>query len=303
MASVVGFVGLGQMGVPMARRALAAGIEIEVHDARRDAGEQLQRSGAVWRDSPCELGRSAEIVVVMVPGAQVEQVLLGDGGLVDGGRAGLIVIEGGNSDPAASRRRAAALAAAEIRMLDIGFSGGPQNAFTGDLAVMAGGDRTAFDQALPLLSAFGREIEYFGDSGAGHLAKALNHLVQGVTAQAIGEALAIAQSTGLDVGRWVEVVSHGAAGSWLMDRTSEMLAVDEFPDMDDWWQGLGTRNQLTYSVEAAAAAQQPVPLAALAHELRTLSTRSPRSDALENYVRLTWAFAHGAGHQSTASGP
>ena len=296
MAAVVGFVGLGQMGAPMARRAIAAGMAIEVHDARRAAGEQLECSGAVWRENPRELGRAAEIVVVMVPARHVEQVLLGDGGLLDAGRPGLIIIEGGNSDPAASRRRAAVLAAAEIRMLDVGFSGGPHNALTGDLAVMVGGDRTAFDRARPLLSAFGREIEYFGDSGAGHLAKALNHLVQGITAQAIGEALAIAQASGLDVARWVEVVSKGAAGSWLMDRTREMLGVDEFPGIDDWWHGLGARNQLTYSLEAAAAAQRAVPLTALAYELRTLSTQAPRSDALENYVRLTWAFAHNAGH-------
>jgi 3-hydroxyisobutyrate dehydrogenase-like beta-hydroxyacid dehydrogenase len=296
MAPVVGFVGLGQMGAPMARRAAAVGMTIEVHDARREAAEELQAGDAVWRESPSELGRTAEIVVVMVPSGRVEQVLLGDSGLAHAAHPGLIVIEGGNSDPAASRSRATALAAAGIRMLDIGFSGGPQNALTGDLAVMAGGDRAAFDQALPLLRAFGREIEYFGDSGAGHLAKALNHLVQGITAQAIGEALAIARAAGIDAGRWVEVVAKGAAGSWLMDRTQEMLSVEDFPGMDDWWDGLGTRNQLTYSLEAADAAQQPVPLTALAHQLRTRSTRAPRSDALENYVRLTWAFSHGAGH-------
>lgn len=292
----VGFVGVGQMGMPMARRALAAGMPVDVYDARREACSELEAGGATWRDSPSELGRTAEIVVVMVPSPRVEQVLLGDGGLVEAGQPGLIVIEGGNSDPAASRRRAAALADAGIKMLDVGFSGGPQNALTGDLAVMAGGDRDAFDAALPLLSAFGHQIAYFGASGAGHLAKALNHLVQGVTALAIGEALAIARASGLDVARWVEVVSTGAAASWLMDRTGEMLEVDDFGGMDDWWRGLGARNQLTYSLEAAAAVQQAAPLTELAHELRTVSTQASRSEALENYVRLTWAFAHGAGH-------
>jgi hypothetical protein len=82
-----------------------------------------------------------------------------------------------------------------------------------------------------------------------------------------------------------------------MDRTREMLTVDEFPGMDAWWDSLGARSQLTYSLEAAALARQPVPLTAVADELRATSKRSPRSDALEAYVRLTWAFAHGAGHR------
>jgi 2-hydroxy-3-oxopropionate reductase len=291
----VGFVGLGQMGVPMARRAVSAGMAVELHDRRGDAGAELESEGAVRRHELRELARSAEIVVVMVPATRVEEVLLGPEGLVGSRRPGLIVIEGGNSDPAASRRRAAALADAGVRMLDVGFSGGPQNALTGDLAVMAGGEQEAYDAALPLLSVLGREVAYFGDAGAGHLAKSLNHLVQGITAQAIGEALAIADASGLDVARWVEVVSKGAAGSWLMERTGEMLTVDEFPGMDDWWRGLGARNQLTYSLEAAADAGQDVPLTVLAHDLRTLSKQAPRSEALEQYVRLTWAFAHGAG--------
>jgi 3-hydroxyisobutyrate dehydrogenase-like beta-hydroxyacid dehydrogenase len=291
----VGFVGLGQMGVPMARRALSAGIAVAVHDRRRAACVELESAGAAWRDGVRELAGASEIVVVMVPATHVEDVLFGAGGVASSGRRGLIAIEGGNSDPAASRRRAAALADVGIRMLDVGFSGGPQNALTGDLAVMAGGERAAYDDALPLLSALGRNVAYFGASGGGHLAKSLNHLVQGITAQAIGEALAIAHASGLDVPRWVEVVSKGAAGSWLMERTREMLSVDEFPGMDEWWRGLGSRNQFTYSLEAAAETEQSVPLAALAHELRTLSKQAPRSDALEQYVRLTWAFAHGAG--------
>jgi 3-hydroxyisobutyrate dehydrogenase-like beta-hydroxyacid dehydrogenase len=204
------------------------------------------------------------------------------------------VIEGGNSDPAESARFATTFERAGATMIDVGFSGGPRGAADGQLAMMVGGPKAAFDRIEPILRTFGTHIGYFGASGTGHLAKALNHLVQGLTAQAIGEALSIGQASGLDIEEWVRIVSCGAAGSWLMDRTREML--DQPPpapaEVTAWWGGHGARNQLSYALEAAEKSAIAVPLTATGHEIRVLSLGAGRSTAMEFYVRLTWTLAH-----------
>jgi 2-hydroxy-3-oxopropionate reductase len=279
------------MGGPMARRLVEHGFDVTVNDRVPEAVAELTALGA----SRCEeLSALAHVdaVLAMVPAAVVESLMLGPGGVLEHVAPGTLVIDGGNSDPAVSRRIAAAVAERGVAYLDVGFSGGPSKATDGTLAVMAGGDAADYARAEPLFRALGGELAHVGPSGAGHLAKALNHLVVGLTSQAIGEALAIAAANGLDPARWIDVARSGAAGSWLMDRARQMVALDEHPGMDAWWGGLGGRTQLTYSMEAADAGAVAVPLTALGHELRKLSLEEHRAPALEQYVRLTWTFAN-----------
>jgi 2-hydroxy-3-oxopropionate reductase len=290
----IGFVGLGQMGQPMARRLLDAGYSVAVHDVARARSRSLGQLGAAEQPSAADVARFADVIFVMVPARHVSEALVGKRGLLRGIRLGAVVIEGGNSDPAESIRFAEIFRQAGATMLDIGFSGGAGGAAAGRLAMMVGGPQASFERVEPVLRSLGCEVGYFGDSGSGHLAKALNHLVQGLTAQAIGEALAIAEASGLDIEEWLRVASQGAAASWLIDRAREMTkrAPADPDDVTAWWAGHGARNQLSYALEAAESSSVAVPLAAVAHQIRSLSLASPRSRAMEFYVQLTWAFAH-----------
>lgn len=287
----VGMVGLGRMGGPMARRLVEHGLEVTVNDRVPQAVAELTALGASSCDDFSAL-EAMDAILAMVPAAVVEPLMLGPGGVLQHTAAGALVIDGGNTDPAVSRRVAAAAAERGIAYLDVGFSGGPSKATAGTLAVMAGGEAADFARAEPLLRVLGKELAHVGPAGAGHLAKALNHLVVGLTSQAIGEALAIAEANGLDPAQWLQVASSGAAGSWLMDRARQMVELEEYPGLDAWWGGLGGRTQLTYSVEAADEGGVAVPLTALGHELRKLSLDEHRAPALEQYVRLTWTFAN-----------
>lgn len=290
----VGFIGLGQMGLRMTLRLMDAGCEPTCYDVAPAARDVAASLGLRLAEDARAVAEASDVVFIMVPSRCVADVLEGERGALGGLGAGKILVEGGNSDPRESVRLAARCADAGGAMLDVGFSGGPLGARDGSLAVMVGGSREAYERARDVLLILGSDVAYFGPSGSGHLSKALNHLVQGLTAQAIGEALALASATGIDVREWTCVASHGAAGSWLMDRAREMLEHPP-PDPDkvaSWWSGHGARNQLSYALEAAEENRVAVPLAALGHQIRTLSLAAERSPAVEFYVGLTWELAH-----------
>lgn len=290
----IGFVGLGQMGLPMATRLVEGGHAVVGFDLSEDACDQLRQLGAEISPDVGSVAAQSSVVFVMVPSRRVGEIFEGEDGAIARSNQGTILVEGGNSDPRESVRLAELAEAQGVNLLDVGFSGGPRGAAAGELAVMVGGSKESYHRVESLLGVLGKHVDYFGPSGSGHLSKALNHLVQGLTAQAIGEAVAIAESTDLDTQKWVRAVSHGAAGSWLMDRMREMQEADppKQEDVDAWWAGHGARNQLSYALEAAEAAEVPVPLAATGHQVRVLSLSADRSVAMEIYVRLTWALAH-----------
>jgi 3-hydroxyisobutyrate dehydrogenase-like beta-hydroxyacid dehydrogenase len=294
VATRIGMVGLGEMGYPMAGRLRAARHPLIVFDALPAIRERAAAEGFKIGVDLHEIACCSDVVIVMVPSRFVGDVVLGEVGLLASARPGLIIIDGGNSDPVKSVGYARECAADGVTLLDIGFSGGPLGATAGTLAVMVGGEVSAYNLVAPILKVVGHEIGYFGSSGNGHLAKAINHLVQGLTAQAIGEALAIAQAAGIDAADWVRVAAAGAAGSWLMNRAHDMLA-GESPDADQvikWWRALGGRNQLTYALESAAANSVATPLAAMGQQIRALSLAAGLSPAMRNYVHLTWELAH-----------
>lgn len=281
------------MGLPMLTR-LVAGRPVVAFDLDAAARDRADATGAQVASSLDDLSGRCDVVLVMVPSRIVGTVLVGGDGLLPSVRPGQIVIDGGNSDPAVSARHAAMFSSQGASFLDVGFSGGPKGAVAGDLAVMVGGDEHAYLRVAPLLAELGGQVAYFGPSGSGHLAKAINHLVQGLTAQAIGEALAVAAGHGIDPLLWAKTVAGGAAGSWLMDRAVEMLAGAP-PDEDEvreWWRSLGPRNQLSFSVEAAESAEVGVPLAAVGHQVRVLSLGGSTSEAMKHYMNLTWTLAH-----------
>lgn len=215
----VGFIGLGTMGREMAANLLRAGHAVRAHDVVPAAVDTLAAQGAIPTASVAEAAEGADIVVTMLPDTpHVEEVVYGPGGLLAAPPRGRLVVDMSTISPQAVRRMHADLVAAGIDLLDAPVSGGPQGARAATLTIMAGGARSAFDRALPVLRGMGTTITHVGDSGAGQTVKLCNQLICGINLQAICEALALGRACGVDLDQMREVLLGGSAASWMLDR-------------------------------------------------------------------------------------
>ncbi len=214
----VGFVGLGVMGRPMSRRILAAGFPLTVTSRNADALAEIVAAGAVAVASPADVAAAADVVCVMVPDTpDLEAVLDGPDGLLAGAHPGLVIAAMGTHHPAAMPPLAARCAAHDADLLDAPVSGGEIGAREGTLAIMVGGDTTAFDRARPVFAAMGETIVHVGASGAGQIAKACNQLVVGATIAAVAEALSLARAAGVDPATVRDALAGGFAASRVLD--------------------------------------------------------------------------------------
>ena len=219
MGERLGVIGLGIMGKPMARNLLNAGFDVTVHSRGRGPVEELAAEGATPAVSPAEVARASDVLITMLPDTpQVEEVLLGESdGVLGAAAAGTLVIDMSTIDPAATRVLASTLRGEGIAMLDAPVSGGEGGAIDGTLSIMVGGPAEAFERALPVLQALGSNIVHVGDAGAGQVAKACNQLVVGATIEAVAEALALAERSGVDPAKVREALLGGFAGSKILE--------------------------------------------------------------------------------------
>ena len=201
----VAFIGLGIMGKPMALHLLEAGFPLTVHSRSAGPVDELVATGATRAGSASEAARASDAVITMLPDTpDVEQVMLGADGVTNGAAPGTLVIDMSTVDPGPTRRIAEALASAGADMLDAPVSGGEKGAIDGTLSIMVGGSDTAFDRALPLFRAMGKNIVHVGASGAGQVTKACNQLVVAATIQAVAESLLLAERSGVDPSRFAK---------------------------------------------------------------------------------------------------
>lgn len=215
---LVGYIGLGLMGKAMARNILRAGFPLTVHNRSRSAVEELVGEGARAAESPREVAEVCEVVFTNLPDTpDVEAVVLGAGGIVEGGRPGLIVVDNSTIRPDAARRIAGRLAERSMAFLDAPVSGGDIGARDGTLTIMIGGEADALERVRPALEAMGKTITHVGASGAGQVAKACNQVMVGAQMAAMGELLLLAQKSGVDPRRVVEAIRGGAAQCWTLD--------------------------------------------------------------------------------------
>jgi 3-hydroxyisobutyrate dehydrogenase-like beta-hydroxyacid dehydrogenase len=231
----VGFVGLGRMGRPMAENLLRAGFPLTVWNrTARDLASLLEQ-GAQKGEGPAALAAGCDVIVTMISDtADVRQIVLEPGGILDGarraGRSGLAVIDMSTILPAVSEEIAAALAAEGIDFLDAPVSGGPVGAEAGTLAIMVGGRREVFEHHLDVLSALGKKIVLMGPVGSGERTKLINNVVCAVTMQAICEGLVMGRRGGLDPGSVLEILSAGAAACRGIELYGPMLVSDGHQD-------------------------------------------------------------------------
>jgi len=214
----IGFIGLGIMGRPMARNLLAAGFDLTVHSRSPGPVDELVDAGAAGAASPADVAAVSDVVITMLPDTpDVEQVLTGHDGVADGAAAGSLVIDMSTIDPAASRRLAAGFAARDVAMLDAPVSGGERGAIDAVLSIMVGGESAALERARPVFDALGRTVVHVGTSGAGQVCKACNQLVVAATIEAVAEALALAERSGVDAARVRAALLGGLAGSKILE--------------------------------------------------------------------------------------
>jgi len=225
MVKKVGFVGLGTMGEPMAANLLRAGYALTVV-AHRDRApvERLVDAGAVEAPSITDMASDVGALITCVPNdASVEQVMLGDGGVIHGSREGLVAVATSTISPRTSQRVAAALEQRGIAMLDAPISGGQPGAVAGTLAIMVGGPRDAYEKVLPVLQAMGKSITHIGGNGSGLVVKLANNLIGAATTVAISEAFTMAAKAGLDLDLVHEILCQATARSWMLERVKSRI--------------------------------------------------------------------------------
>lgn len=220
----VGFVGLGQMGKPMAMNILKAGFALTVWNRTANKADELLEMGAQWAQSPAEIATKVDILCVNVSDTpDVLTVILGEGGVLAGAHEGLIVVDHSTIKPAASREIYARLKGVGAFGLDAPVSGGDIGAQNGTLAIMVGGDAIALERAMPVLVAVGRKITHVGEAGAGQIAKAANQIMVAAQMLAEAELMIFAQKSGADPVRVVEAIKGGAAQCWTLDVKPQRL--------------------------------------------------------------------------------
>ncbi|MBM61764.1 MAG: 2-hydroxy-3-oxopropionate reductase [Acidobacteria bacterium] len=225
----LGFIGLGTMGRPMAFHLVGGGHSLAFFVRRPEAGLPFTSAGATACSSPAAVAERSEVVFTMVTGtADVEQIVLGKDGVIQGARPGSLVIDMSTIDPTATRALATTLGAQEIDMLDAPVSGGPQGAQAATLTIMVGGPTRALDLAKPLLHLLGPTIIHLGNNGAGQTAKACHQLALLVTAQGVAEALALAGRSGLDLERVRQVMLGGVASSRVLELFGAKMVSRDF---------------------------------------------------------------------------
>ena len=220
----IGFIGLGIMGKPMAKNLIKAGHELVVLDIKKESVAELVALGAETGENAADLAKKVKVIVTMLPNSpQVKEVVLSEGGVIEGATPGSVVIDMSSIAPLASREISAALAEKGVEMLDAPVSGGEPKAIEGTIAVMVGGKKEVFDANYDIMMAMAGSVVHVGDIGAGNIAKLCNQVVVALNIAAVSEALVLAQKAGVSPDRVYQAIRGGLAGSTVMDAKAPMM--------------------------------------------------------------------------------
>lgn len=279
----VGFVGLGIMGAPMAANLLKAGFPLTVWNRTPSRMEPLVALGAFPADSPAAVAAASEVTLSCVTNSpDVEAIALGPRGIAEGAAPGSVYIDCSTIAPDTARRVAAELSQRGIAMLDAPVSGGDVGAKAGTLAIMAGGEAEAFARCLPVLEAIGKTIVHVGPAGSGQVVKLCNQVAGGLNLLAMAEAISLARGAGVDPAKMLEVVSAGAAGSWMLANLAPRAVRGDYAPgfMVDLMQ-----KDLHLVLDEAARGHTPLPGTALVSQLfQVIQAQGRGSDGTQSIV-------------------
>ena len=265
MAQVIGFIGLGIMGRPMAKNLLKAGYPLVVHSRSHGPVEELVAAGAKAASSPADVASQVNILIAMLPNSpDVELVALGRNGIIERAKANLLFIDMSTISPLVSQKVGKALAAKGVRMLDAPVSGGEKGAIDAALSIMVGGEKADFDAALPVLQAMGKTITHLGPLGSGGFTKLANQIIVAVNLTALGEALTLARKAGLDRSLTLKALGGGLAGSKCLEQKTPNYVSGKYNPgfkIDLHFKDLGL------IMESSRALGVPLPCTAVVQEL------------------------------------
>ncbi len=257
----VGYIGLGLMGKSMALNILKAGFPLVVHNRSREAVDELVEEGAVEAFTPAEVARQVDIVFTNLPDSlDVERVALGDEGIIEGLRSGMVFVDNSTIKPETARLIAQAFSERGAFSLDAPVSGGDIGARDGTLTIMVGGSEEGLERAMPVLQAVGKSITHVGESGTGQIAKAANQIMVAAQMIAMGELLILAKKSGADPEKVVDAIRGGAAQCWSLDvKTPRLLQGNREPGFKAYMQA----KDLAIVMDTARTYGIPLPATAV----------------------------------------
>ncbi len=292
MGEGIGFIGLGIMGKPMARNLMRAGYSLVVHNRTPAPAEELAAEGAESVQSPRLVAQRSDIIITMLPDSpQVQEVVMGKDGILEGARAGALLIDMSTISPIVTRDLVRAAQLRGVAMLDAPVSGGDVGAKQATLSIMVGGSEEDFRRAEPIFRVLGKTAVHVGGNGAGQIVKACNQIVVALTIEAVSEALVLGSKAGVDPAIIIAVLSGGLAGNRVMEvRKSHFLEHNFAPgfkvDLHHKDLGIALAAGRTYGV--------PLPVTALVDQM-LLELRTKGRGNLDHSALLT-ILEEGAQH-------
>jgi len=227
MADTVGFIGLGIMGKPMAENLIEAGYDLVAYNRTREKAEEL--GGASVAETPKEVAEQTDVIITMLPDSpQVEEVLSGEDGVLEGIKEGALVVDMSTISPVVTEKLAKKVEEKGASMLDAPVSGGDVGAIEGTLSIMVGGDEEDFGRALPLFEVMGNTVTHVGGVGTGQVVKAANQIVVALTIEAVSEALVLGSKGGVPPEKILDVLGGGLAGNKVMEVKREKMLEHSF---------------------------------------------------------------------------
>jgi len=227
MTDTVGFIGLGIMGKPMAENLIEAGYDLVAYNRTREKAEELD--GATVAETPKEVAEQSDIIITMLPDSpQVEEVLAGEEGVLEGVRDGALIVDMSTISPVVTEELAKKAEERGASMLDAPVSGGDVGAIDGTLSIMVGGGEEDFERALPLFEVMGETVTHVGPVGTGQVVKAANQIVVALTIEAVSEALVLGSKGGIPPEKILDVLGGGLAGNKVMEVKREKMLEHSF---------------------------------------------------------------------------
>jgi 2-hydroxy-3-oxopropionate reductase len=261
----IGFIGLGIMGKPMAKNLLKAGHQVVCFDINQQSVDEVVAAGATSAASSAEIASQVELVITMLPNSpHVKAAVMGEGGVLEGAKEGLKLVDMSSIAPLASQEIEKAAAAKGVRMLDAPVSGGEPKAIDGSLAIMVGGDKALFDEVKDVLLVMGASAVHCGPIGAGNTTKLANQVIVALNIAAVAEAFTLVRKAGVEPELVFEAIKGGLAGSTVMNAKAPMMMDSNFKP--GFKIDLHIKD-LANALDTGHGVGSPLPLTALAQEM------------------------------------
>ena len=261
----IGFIGLGIMGLPMASNLMKDGFDLVVYNRTLSKCTQLKDKGAVVAENPADVAKNAKVIITMVTDSpDVENLLLGENGIMSTIEEGSIVIDMSTISPKITKELNSKLNSKGCYMVDAPVSGGSWGAIEGTLSIMIGGEKSAYEQCVPLFESMGKNIIYTGESGMGQTTKLVNQILVAGTMNAVAEALVFAAKSGADLEKTIDADGGGAAASWQLNNLAPRIIKGDF---DPGFMIKLQQKDLRLVIETAQSMNVPIPGTSLASQM------------------------------------